>query len=103
MERVDSHTRKTSEKMHQGETGIPNPLIEPIIGVERAGQILGIGRSKAYELAQTNNFPVGVLKIGRTYHVLTSSLVETLGLDAYLTDPPAVSNISKPQTSTSKA
>ena len=66
---------------------LPNPLAEPTISVERAGQMLGIGRSKAYELAQTNKFPVDVLKIGKTYHVLTASLLKALGLDAYLAFP----------------
>ena len=66
---------------------LPNPLEEPTISVERAGQMLGIGRSKAYELVQANEFPAKVLKMGKTYHVLTASLLEALGLDTYLAFP----------------
>jgi hypothetical protein len=33
--------------------------------VATAGAILGIGRSKAYELATDGEFPVAILRIGR--------------------------------------
>jgi hypothetical protein len=33
--------------------------------VETAGDILGIGRTKAYELAKADEFPVDILRIGR--------------------------------------
>jgi Helix-turn-helix domain len=39
--------------------------------VATAGAILGIGRSKAYELAKSGEFPVTVLRIGRRYLVPT--------------------------------
>jgi hypothetical protein len=35
--------------------------------VETAGAILGIGRTKAYELAKTNQFPVPLIRAGRRY------------------------------------
>src|SRR4051794_168428 len=37
--------------------------------VETAGEIVGIGRSKAYELAKQGKFPVKLLRIGRRYVV----------------------------------
>lgn len=46
--------------------------------IETAAQILGIGRSKAYELARENDFPVRVRRVGRRY------LVPVLPLLAYL-------------------
>jgi hypothetical protein len=103
MERAISNKSELKMKKRQTELALPNPFLEPTISVERAGQILGIGRSKAYELAQANKFPVEVLKIGRTYHVLTSSLVTTLGLDAFLTAPAVVTNLTTAQASATSA
>jgi hypothetical protein len=37
--------------------------------VATAGEILGIGRSKAYELARNDELPVRLLRIGRRYIV----------------------------------
>lgn len=51
------------------------------IDVETAGAILGIGRSKSYELAKANEFPVRILRIGRRYLVPTPAILELLGLD----------------------
>ena len=47
--------------------------------VATAGAILGIGRSKAYELAKTGEFPVTILRVGRRYLVPTNALLALLG------------------------
>ena len=47
--------------------------------VETAGAILGIGRTKAYELAKHDDFPVPLLKIGRRYIVPVPQLLAILG------------------------
>ena len=52
------------------------------VDVETAGAILGIGRSKSYELAKADEFPVRVLRIGRRYLVPTPAILELLGVDA---------------------
>jgi hypothetical protein len=46
--------------------------------VETAGAILGIGRSKAYELARVGEFPVKVLRIGRRYVVPVAAILHLL-------------------------
>ena len=46
--------------------------------VATAGAILGIGRSKAYELAKTGEFPVNVLRVGRRYLVPTNAILALL-------------------------
>jgi hypothetical protein len=51
------------------------------IDIETAGAILGIGRSKSYELAKSGDFPVRVLRIGKRYLVPTPSLLALLGID----------------------
>lgn len=48
--------------------------------VETAGSILGIGRSKAYALAKAGQFPVKVIRVGRSYVVPVPALLELLGV-----------------------
>jgi hypothetical protein len=47
--------------------------------VATAGAILGIGRTKAYELAKSGEFPVAILRIGRRYVVPTTAILTLLG------------------------
>lgn len=51
------------------------------VDVETAGALLGIGRSKSYQLAKAGEFPVRVLRIGRRYLVPTNVLLQLLGID----------------------
>ena len=51
------------------------------VDIVTAGAILGIGRSKSYELAKDGEFPVRVLRIGRRYLVPTPSILALLGID----------------------
>ncbi len=44
-----------------------------------AAQILGIGRTKAYELARRGEFPCLVIRIGDRYRVSTADLLRLLG------------------------
>jgi hypothetical protein len=52
------------------------------VDIETAGAILGIGRSKSYELAQAGEFPVRILRIGRRYLVPTPAILDLLGIAA---------------------
>ena len=45
-----------------------------------AGQALGVGRTKAYELARAGEFPCPVIRAGKTYLVPTAGLLALLGL-----------------------
>jgi predicted DNA-binding transcriptional regulator AlpA len=49
--------------------------------VATAGAILGIGRSKAYELAKDDEFPTRVLRIGRRYLVPIPAILALLGVE----------------------
>ena len=51
------------------------------IDIETAGAILGIGRSKSYELAKSGTFPVRVLRIGKRYLVPTPSILALLEIE----------------------
>lgn len=46
--------------------------------IETAAAILGIGRTKAYELARAGAFPVKVLRIGHRYVVPVPAILELL-------------------------
>jgi len=48
--------------------------------VETAAAILGIGRTKAYELAKADEFPVRLIRVGRRYLVAVPSLMGLLGV-----------------------
>jgi hypothetical protein len=45
-----------------------------------AGRALGLGRTKAYELARAGQFPCPVVRAGRTWLVPTAGLLALLGL-----------------------
>jgi len=42
--------------------------------IETAARALGLGRTRAYELARENRFPCKVIRIGSTYRVVTADL-----------------------------
>jgi hypothetical protein len=46
-----------------------------------AASVLRIGRTKAYQLARTNTFPVPVVRAGRRYLVAVTPLLRLLGQD----------------------
>lgn len=47
-----------------------------------AGRALGLGRTKACELARYGEFPCPVIRAGKTYLVPTASLLALLGMPA---------------------
>jgi len=47
-----------------------------------AAAALGLGRTKAYELARRDQFPCRVIRIGETYRIPTPGLLELLGVTA---------------------
>ncbi len=50
------------------------------IDVETAARALGLGRSKAYELAKRGELPVRCLRLGSSYRVVTAELLDMLGV-----------------------
>ncbi|PRY13599.1 helix-turn-helix domain-containing protein [Kineococcus rhizosphaerae] len=51
-----------------------------------AGQALGLGRTKSYELARSGEFPVRVERIGSRYRVPTAELRRFLGVSTIRED-----------------
>lgn len=42
--------------------------------IETAARALGLGRTRAYQLARDNRFPCKVIRIGTSYRVVTADL-----------------------------
>jgi len=47
-----------------------------------AASILGMGRTKAHELARAGDFPVPVIRHGRSYRVPVAPLLRLLGVES---------------------
>ncbi|MQA88303.1 MAG: helix-turn-helix domain-containing protein [Streptosporangiales bacterium] len=54
--------------------------LPPTVDLMTAARALGIGRTKAYELARTDQFPCRVIRIGELYRVPTADLLRLLGV-----------------------
>ncbi|MFD0279772.1 hypothetical protein ACFVHB_38590 [Kitasatospora sp. NPDC127111] len=54
------------------------PVITDLV---TAGKALGIGRTRAFELARRGEFPVPVLRVGSTWRVPTAQLLTLLGIN----------------------
>jgi hypothetical protein len=54
-----------------------------------AGRALGIGRTRAYELARAGQFPCPVIRAGGTWRVPSAGLLALLGLPVSVPPPPA--------------
>jgi predicted DNA-binding transcriptional regulator AlpA len=49
--------------------------------IESAARALGMGRTRAYELAKRGQFPCKVIRIGVSYRVVTADLHRLLGVE----------------------
>jgi predicted DNA-binding transcriptional regulator AlpA len=59
--------------------------LPPVLDVPTAGRLLGLGRSAAYDLILTGEWPTPVLRLGRRLRIPTAPLLALLGLS---TDSP---------------
>lgn len=51
-----------------------------VLDLRTAARLLGIGRTKAYELARAGRFPCRILRLGTSYRVPTAELLRYLGI-----------------------
>ncbi|MDH6122039.1 putative DNA-binding transcriptional regulator AlpA [Kitasatospora sp. GAS204A] len=54
--------------------------LPPTVDVETAGKAFGLGRTTSYSLARSGQFPCKVIRVGRSYRVVTADLLRVLGL-----------------------
>lgn len=60
------------------------PVSVPLV---TAGRAFGLGRTKAFELAQSGEFPCRVLRVGKKYRVPRSAIFEALGIEPVASEP----------------
>lgn len=51
-----------------------------VVDLMTAARALGIGHSKAYQLAHDDQFPCRIIRIGTHYHIPTAELLKILGV-----------------------
>jgi predicted DNA-binding transcriptional regulator AlpA len=58
-----------------------------VIDLPTAARTLGLGRTKAYELAKAGEFPCRGIRAGRRYQVPTAEVLRLVGLSTDETPP----------------
>ncbi|MFI1914547.1 helix-turn-helix domain-containing protein [Nocardia sp. NPDC020380] len=56
-------------------------ITTPTVGLAQAAAVLGIGRSTAYHLARSGEFPCKTLRVGTRYRVVTADLRRLLSIE----------------------
>lgn len=64
--------------MNQPMTEAELLALPPAVDLATAGRAFGIGRTKAFELARTGQFPVKVLQVGQKFRVPKTAILEAL-------------------------
>lgn len=54
--------------------------LPPVLDLPQAAQLLGVGRTCAYELVRTGQWPTPVLRLGRLIRIPSAPLLDVLGL-----------------------
>ncbi len=55
-------------------------VLPTVVDLMTAARALGIGRTKAYQLAHTDQFPCRIIRVGTNYHIPTADLLKVLGI-----------------------
>lgn len=79
---------------------IPDPRQTPVLPIPAAGELLGLGRSSAYELAARGGLP-GLIVLGHRKVVATATLLRVLGFDPGHNEAPSSTPGAIATTSTS--
>jgi predicted DNA-binding transcriptional regulator AlpA len=54
--------------------------LPPVVSLATAAELLGLGRSAAYELVRTGQWPTPILRLGRLIKVPTAPLITLVGI-----------------------
>lgn len=61
---------------------LPNPQRQPLLSIEEAAKVLGVGKNSAYKMAENGALPVVRIGVGRNLKVPTARLLrEVLGIN----------------------
>jgi predicted DNA-binding transcriptional regulator AlpA len=70
--------------------------LPPVVDVPTASAALGLGRSAAYELIRTGQWPTPALGLGKLIRIPTGPLLELLGIKAMTGDADQARTRMKP-------
>ena len=54
--------------------------LPPVVSISTAAEVLGLGRSAAYELVRSGQWPTPILRLGRLIKVPTAPLIALVGI-----------------------
>ncbi len=54
--------------------------LPPVVDVQTAATVLGIGRTAAYELIRTDKWPTPVLRLGKLIRIPSAPLLDLVGV-----------------------
>ena len=54
--------------------------LPPVVSISTAAELLGLGRSAAYELVRSGQWPTPILRLGRLIKVPTAPLIALVGI-----------------------
>ena len=69
------------DEMTRGMTEAEVLALPAAVDLATAGRALGIGRTKAFELAREGRFPIKVLQVGEKFRVPRTALLQALDID----------------------
>ncbi len=55
--------------------------LPPVLDLPTAAQLLGVGRTAAYQLVRENQWPTPVIRVGRLIRIPTAPLLALLGVE----------------------
>lgn len=55
--------------------------LPPVVDVPTAAAVLGVGRTAAYELIRTHEWPTPTLRLGKLIRVPTAPLLQLVGVE----------------------
>ena len=59
--------------------------LPPVLDVPTAAKVLSVGRTAAYELIRTGEWPTPVFRLGKLIRIPTAPLLELIGVDSRTT------------------
>ncbi|KFG75651.1 helix-turn-helix domain-containing protein [Streptomyces mutabilis] len=69
---------------------IEEALALPVaVKFDDSNRALGLGRTTAYELARRDEYPLPLLRLGRSYRVRRADILRYLGIEDQITAAPA--------------
>jgi len=74
-----AHDKQVTHRPNQAGSAIdPRVAVPVVLDVPQAARLLGIGRTLAYELVRTDQWPTPVIRVGRLIKIPSGPLLELI-------------------------